>query len=109
MALENNIKETETKSLADLWNYSLYLAGITTVENMDLCFLNKQNDYIKNLLNLTDEKFENSFTCFKKALIDRGENEIKYWENKIAEINQYSREEAVNMLINSLKLSSQTF
>lgn len=105
--LQNNIVESESINLANLWNYNSVIANDTTVANMNLCFLDKQNKFLQQFIDCSDENFTKMFNSFKKNIIDRGESEIKYWENEIDVIKEYTREQAIEMLITSLKLNEK--
>ncbi len=107
MLLECNVKETVNYSLENLWNMSAVISETTTIQDKNLCFLNKQNNYIKNMLNYSDAEFEKALNIFKQEIINRGEEEINYWQTKIKVIKNYSREEAIEMLIKSLKLNEK--
>lgn len=105
--LQKNIKESSTTNLESLWNYSFKIAETTLVSDMNLCFLNKQNELLKQYISCNDEDFEKCFNSFKNCMLARGEDEITYWENKINTIKQYSKEQAIEMLIKSLKLNEK--
>lgn len=105
--LQENIAETPEINLADLWNFSKTLSASTTVEQMNIRFLEKQNDCIKLLLKLTETDFDKYLSSFKKNIVERGEAEIQYWEQEISNIKEYSREQAIEMLIKSLRLNEK--
>lgn len=105
--LKNNVMETESFNLGKIWNYSSYLAKSVTVENMEICFFDLQNDYIKSFFNLTENEFLNEFEKYKENIILRGESEIKFWQDKIEIINSYTRSQAIEELIKSLKLNQK--
>ncbi len=105
--LKLNVMETSSINLSDIWNFSSSLSATTTVENRNLCFLNQQNQFIKEYLNLDQETFDNEFESFKNNIIIRCNNEIEYWEDKISQINRLTKEEAIYMLMKSLKLNEK--
>ncbi len=107
LLLKNNIKETHEKSLACLWNFSNQLSLITPVSEMNSCFLSKQNDFIIKMLNCEKRDFCSYFNEFKEKIIERGYKEIEYWENEKLLINNLSREEAIGLLLKSLKLNEK--
>jgi len=47
------------------------------------------------------------FKKYRTNIITRGEVEIKYWEDKIQEISRYTREQAIEELLTSLKLNEK--
>ena len=105
--LTENVKETPELSLEPLWNFSKNLEITTTVQNMNNCFLDKQNDFIKNILNYHDEQFNIFLSKAQNNIIKRGEAEICYWHKKQEEIRNYSHEKAVRELIQALKLNEK--
>ncbi len=105
--LQNDIKESLTNNLRDIWNYSYLISHETTVSDKNLCFLNKQNIFLKQYINCSDKNFDKYFESFKYQIISRGEKEIGYWEDKINAIKGYSKEQAIEMLIKSLKLNEK--
>lgn len=102
--LENDIVEKETINLANLWNMSHILSVNIPISDKNNCFLIDQDEMIRLYLNVTETQFKNYFSRYKGNIISRGETEIKYWEDKIQKINRYTREQAIEELITSLKL-----
>ena len=105
--IKNNVKENLNNDLAPLWNFSYIQAKNTTCDKSDLCFLNQQNEFLAELLNHSTKELNESFNKFKTDILSRGEVEIQYWKNKIFEIKNYSREEAIASLLKSLKLNEK--
>jgi len=105
--LENNICENQHLNISNLWNVSAIISQKTNNADKNNCFLNEQNKIIRLYLKLELAEFEDYFNKFKLNIITRGETEIKYWENKIQEINLYSRERAISELLSSLKLNEK--
>ena len=58
-------------------------------------------------LNLSIKKLNESFETFKEKTIKRGNKEIKYWQEKIEKIKNYSRTEAIEELLKSLKIEEK--
>ena len=107
--LENNICENQNLNISNLWNVSAIISNNTKNADKNNCFLNEQNKIIRLYLKLELAEFEDYFNKFKLNIITRGETEIKYWENKIQEINLYSRERAISELLSSLKLNEKIY
>lgn len=105
--LEKGITETPDFNLSNLWNLNSAIAKATTVQNMEKCFLKKQNNYITTFFEISEEELSLVFEKYKKNLVIRGELEVKYWENKILEIRQYTKEKAISELLKSLKLDNK--
>lgn len=102
--IKNNIKETVNLNLSELWNYGAQKAKITTVATADTCFLEEQNKFIESYLHLGQNSLENEFKLLKKVTINRCTTEIAFWERKIDEIKKYDKQQAIDYLIESLKL-----
>jgi type II restriction enzyme len=105
--LENNICENEQVNVSNLWNISFTLSVNTNIASKNSCFLAEQDEIIKLYLKLNTAQFEDHFEKYKTNIITRGETEIKYWENKIKEIISYTREQAIEELLTSLKLNEK--
>jgi hypothetical protein len=102
--LENNVCENEEINVSNLWNICLVLSVKTNILDRNNCFLQDQNEIIRLYLNLTVAQFESYFQKYKMNIITRGETEIRYWEDKIRKVNLYTREQAIEELLSSLKL-----
>jgi type II restriction enzyme len=107
--LENNITETDKVDISNLWNISSLLSRKTKIADKNNCFLGGQDEIIRLCLKLDEKQFKTYFTKYKTNIIMRGETEIKYWEDKINEIKLYTREQAINELLLSLKLNEKIF
>jgi type II restriction enzyme len=105
--LENNICENEQVNISNLWNICLALSGNINVADRNNCFLVYQDEIIRLYLKLDQAQFSNYFKKYRTNIIARGEAEIKYWEDKIIEIEQYTRERAISELLSSLKLNEK--
>ncbi|GHU96684.1 type-2 restriction enzyme HindIII [Spirochaetia bacterium] len=105
--LENNIHESEEIDLSNLLNVSLVLSKNINIAERNNCFLLNQDAIISSYLKLDDTAFNAYFEKYKRNIITRGEIEIKYWEDKITEIKQYTREKAISELLISLKLNEK--
>ena len=105
--LKLNIVETESFSLRDVWNQSSIISKTTTVENSKSCFLAKQNENLIKLFGILHEDFVEYFDETKKLVVDRGNEEIKFYKNEIARIKQLDRDTAVNQLLKALKIESK--
>jgi type II restriction enzyme len=105
--LENEIHENEQVNISNFWNICLTLSGNINVANRNNCFLVRQDEIIRLYLKLDQSQFNNYFKKYKTNIIKRGETEIKYWEDKIIEIERYTREKAISELLSSLKLNEK--
>ncbi len=107
LLLNKGVYETPNINLSILWNWSNKISQTTTIQNKNICFLAQQNKYLSEILNISCNDFENNLKVFKQSIVIRGEKEVEYWQNKINFIKEYSKEEAINMLIKSLKLNEK--
>jgi type II restriction enzyme len=105
--LENNIIESEILNISKLWDISFILSANINVAEKNNCFLLDQDIIIRSFLGLEENIFSEYFKKYRNNIVVRGENEIQYWENKIAEIKQYTREKAIEELLISLKLNEK--
>jgi type II restriction enzyme len=105
--LENNIFENEEINLSSFWNTSCILSSNINISNRNNSFLASQNEIIILYLKLDGKIFNDYFAKYKKNIITRGETEIQYWKDRIAEIQQYTREQAIKELLVSLKLNEK--
>jgi type II restriction enzyme len=105
--LENNICENEQVNISNLWNICFTLSKDINIADRNSCFLSRQDEIIRLYLKLDQSQFNNYFEKYKINIIARGETEIKYWEDKILEIKQYTKEKAISELLASLKLNEK--
>lgn len=102
--IENGIKESESVNLSALWNFCEHFSKKILVSDMKKNFLPEFNKFLESLVNINSAELEASFYAQKQIIIKRGSEEKSYWLDRIQEIKQYSREQAVNELIASLKI-----
>jgi type II restriction enzyme len=105
--LESNITENENFNISKLWNVSFILSANINIADKNNCFLPDQDVIIKLFLGLDENIFNEHFKKYRNNIVARGEDEIRYWENKIMEIKQYTREKAIEELLLSLKLNEK--
>jgi type II restriction enzyme len=105
--LENNVSENDQVNISNLWNICFILSENINIAEKNNCFLADQDEIIRLYLKLDKEQFGNYFNKYKTNIITRGETEIKYWKDKIADIKQYTREQAIKELLASLKLQEK--
>jgi type II restriction enzyme len=101
--------ENENLNISKLWNISFILSGNINIAEKNNCFLLEQDSIIRSFLHLEEYAFNEYFKKYRKNIILRGEDEIEYWENKISEIKQYTREKAIEELLISLKLDEKIY
>lgn len=104
--LRNKITESESVNLADIWNYSNMLSATTINAYSKARFIEKQNEFIENY----DYKHSITYTLSdifgiqEEKLINRADVEKQYWLSVIAEIKEYSREQAIEELLKEKKI-----
>lgn len=102
------IVETENFSLEKLWNASRMIARNTTVATSSRCtLLPKMNAYIINKANINQRKFNDIMSECRKELINQCKVEMQYWKSEIQRIKSYSHEQAIDELINAMKLQQK--
>ena len=107
LLIENDVRESPSNDLSPLWNFSAVRAERTVFNEADQCFLNEQDSYLAAQAHISVENFDEAFDGFRLEILSRGEIEIAYWEDKISEIKGYSRKEAIDALLNALKLNKK--
>jgi type II restriction enzyme len=105
--LENNIYENDQVNISHLWNICFTLSENINIADRNNCFLVDQDEIIRLFLKLDQEQFGDYFKKYRTNIITRGETEIKYWKEKIEEIKKYTREQAIEELLSSLKLQEK--
>lgn len=105
--LKEGIRESDSFNLSDLWNQSDIISKTTTVSNSKSCFLTQQNQNISEFIKITPAKFYKYFDIFKNIIVERGYNEIQYYEQEIKRVKQLNREDAIEELLKSMKLDSK--
>ena len=71
------------------------------------CFMPKINEFIAAKLNIGLEDFYKILDSYKYVIINRAHDEIKYCTEKLDEIRNYSKEQAINELIKETKLEEK--
>ena len=104
--LDRDIKENEKFSLESLWNSSQMIARDKTLvfANAKSCFLPRIDGYVAKKVGMTESDFLSLLDEYKGIIVSRGEFEIEYWNNCIAKIKKYTREEAIEESIKAKKL-----
>lgn len=102
--LKEGVVETPEKCLKNLWNQSSVIAAGTLVDKAKTNFLGTQNENIRKILEVSEGMFEGYFDEIKKSLINRGGEEIKFYEFEINRVKGLSREDAIEELLLSMKL-----
>lgn len=104
--LDKDVRENEKFSLESLWNSSQMIARDKTLAfaNAKSCFLPKINGFVAEKIGIAESDFLKELQEYKNIIIYRSKLEIEFWNDCIAKIEQYSREEAIEELIKAKKL-----
>lgn len=106
--LKNEIQETEEINLSTIWNFPDIYSQNIIYPNIKKCFLEDFNSYlIKIFLNNNSSIFTSFMTSQINIIKDRSVNEKIYWNNEREKIMRYSREKAIQELINCMKIDEK--
>ncbi|MDR3243544.1 MAG: HindIII family type II restriction endonuclease [Elusimicrobiota bacterium] len=105
--IQNDISENVGFNLEFLWNISSTIAKDTSIENQNNSFTPSQNKLFCLLIKMEAADFNRFLGRFKIKIINRAEEEISFWRQKIEEIKHYSKEKAIQELLISLKLKEK--
>lgn len=106
--IENSLQETEKVDFSELWNFSEYLSENTVVSKKNLSFFEKFSKHIINFVgNIEKVTFPEVKQQQSEVLVGAGRLAIKYWEEEIDKIRDYSKEKAINELIKASKIHSK--
>lgn len=105
--LENGITESAKLSLSAIWDFSDKFSHRVLVSDMKKCFIQDFNKLLAGFLNIGGEVFDDLLKVQISYVIKRSEREKSYWLERIEHIRNYSREQAVNELISTLKINEK--
>lgn len=105
--LSSHIKETPNFNLSDLWNQSAIIRRNVTVEESNKSFIRQQDSNLLNITGISEASFNQLFSQIKTMIIERGNCEIRHYEDEINRIRQLDRETAIEELIVCLKIDSK--
>lgn len=105
--LSENVRESESVNLLELWNQSHNIMQQTNMADANRCFIQRQDANIRNIIGLTEEQFNSHFNNIKGSITCRGNEEIHYYESEINRIQQLNRDDAIRELTVSMKLDSK--
>lgn len=105
--ITNGIKETENTNFSALWNISGEYAQRCTVAQKQNCFISVVDAGLAMLGNMQLNEFENFLGSYQNHIEKRAEVEIGYWINQKQIIETYSREQAIEELIQAKKINEK--
>lgn len=103
----NGITESINLNLSDIWRFSGNFSHKVLVSDMKKNFMPDFNKFLADLLNIKGEIFDSSLKEQISHIIKRSGLEKSFWLERIKCIRNYSREQAVNELIDSLKIKEK--
>ena len=105
--LENNIRETEKTNFFSIWNFSNEHSKTCTVAASKECFIGSFNQKFMEFTGCGQETLLQHFDNQIQSIQSRGISEKEYWERRKAEIQGYTREQAIQELVESLKIDGK--
>lgn len=105
--LENGITESQNLNLSALWSFSDKFSHKVLVSDMKKCFMQDFNKFLADFLNIGIKVFDDSLKAQISHIIKRSGLEKSFWLERIERIKNYSREQAVNELISTLKINEK--
>ncbi len=107
--LDNNVIEDANLSLEIIWNSSQAISRDSKLsfKNANQCLLPKINTIITKKLNIEQNYFTLLLNNHKEIIKQRANLEIKYCKNKLLEIEQYTKEQAIDALKKETKMEEK--
>ena len=105
--LENGITESPNLNLSVIWGFSDKFSHEVLVSDMKKNFMREFNNFLSGLLNFDSEIFDVSLKVQISHIIIRSGHEKSFWLERIERIKNYSRKQAINELISSLKINEK--
>jgi type II restriction enzyme len=105
--IKNNVIETEHFELSKLWTFGEHYSKIVSAADRKKCFLRAYNQYLADYLNRTNDDIQDMLKNQIRVISNRAVQEIGYWENVKKKIHGYSREQAIEKLVSSMKIDEK--
>lgn len=107
--LVNKIRETRNISLSAIWNVSESLRKTTIAAETSKRsnFIDAESSIFCDAIDVDHSVWIKSLETSRLTIIERGESEIDYWNNKINDIETYTREKAIQELLVAMKLKEK--
>ena len=102
--IENGIEETPALSFAPLWNFCDAYAHRVLCADMKKSFIEPFNSVVLELTGMTRDMFDARLNAQAAVVIERGEREKLFWKEEIAQIQEYTKEQAISELIKAKKI-----
>lgn len=106
--LENKISETDHINLSALWNFSSTYSQSVLVSQMKNNFLKKFDTFLLEKFLSNDQLNFSSFMDLQIRIIkNRATDEEFFWNEELQKISGYTREQAIQELINLKKITEK--
>lgn len=102
--INNQVKENEHINFSELWNCSASFAVQTLVSDEKRCILPQLNQFILTFTNLPAESLSVLLGSQIEKIQARAHVEKDYWHHEMNIITSYSREQAIEELLNAKKI-----
>lgn len=101
------IRETVSLDLSSIWNWQSNRFNTTIAGELKKCCLKEQDCYLSSFLGIETESFAKHMSCRICDLQERAEKEIDFWRCKETALYRLTREEAIEQLIEEMKLRNK--
>jgi len=105
--LENKQKESVSTNLNFLWKFPIVRSNCTVFNQANENYFNEQNDFFDEYLCVDKGSFFKYLASAKSTSIKRCLDELTYWNDEKAKIEQYTKEEAIKGLIEAKKINQK--
>jgi len=107
LMVRSGIKEDEELCLAPIWDFARVHASSVLMSERKRCFLKQFSQYLSTYVGLTLSDFESMLSNQISAIRKRSEIEIGYWESERDIIRKYTKEQAIQELLRSLRIDDK--
>lgn len=105
--IDNNIKESESVNLSELWNISGEYAKRCTVADKQKCFISIVDKVVSEVCGETVEEYKHFLRNYQNNISERADEEIGFWESEKVKIESYTKEQAIEELIKARKINEK--
>ena len=105
--LKLGAKESNTKTLEQLWNFPQKHSKKVLVADRQKNFFREFNQYFMQEFTISKEQLEELLYEQIEVIAKRADLEKKYWEREVARIKELSHDEAIEELLKQINISSK--
>lgn len=98
------MQENEATNLSALWSFSESFSHSVIYAERKRCFMREYDSQAVKSFHLEYDSFRTSLHSRVDELVKRGKQEIGFWQEEIKKIECYSREQAIQELIEAKKI-----